>query len=675
MSKYSKINRRKFLKFSAVAAGSAILVACGGGAPGATPTTGASPAPGGSSTPAASAGMSPSPSPAASPTSAASPAPSPTSAAASPTPAMEQTPAASPTSAGQAGGNITAQIAPMAPEIKPSGQPTGGEFHGAWPYQMPPTGHWNTFATNNNSFGIYWDMLEMPLGFYLWDKNQYVPLLAVSWEIIPPDTFQVKLRQGVKWSDGSQFTSKDVVTTFTLLRLQDAVVWNYLGSIDAPDDYTVVFKMKDPSTVVPRYILREHIRANSVYGEFAQKAKAMFDKGATTSSADMKKLRTQFEGFRPKELVVSGPYKVQPGSMTESQVTLVKVPDAWNANMVNFDKIVLYNGETPTVTPILLSKQIDYATHGFPPATEKALQQAGFRIIRPPVYSGPALFFNYKRLNEFSDPKVRQAIAMAVNMDQNATVSLGESAKRCKYMAGVSDSILEKWVPQSELSKLNSYAYDPDKAAQVLQSAGFKKQGDTWVTPNGKRMEYELGVPAEYADWSAAAQNLADQLTKFGIKTTVRPVTFTQWSTQMDAGRFQLGINAWGAGNPHPHFSYVADLLTHNAPLASGGGMNYPLKQKTQSVGEVDLQKLTIQAASGLNIDRQKEVITTLAKAFNELLPIIPLWERYGNNPALENVRVTGWLPENDPIYANSPYSDNFVTYMILNGTLKGVSR
>ena len=44
----------------------------------------------------------------------------------------------------------------------------------------------------------------------------------------------------------------------------------------------------------------------------------------------------------------------------------------------------------------------------------------------------------------------------------------------------------------------------------------------------GKRLEFELTAPAEFADWSAAAENLAQQLTEFGIKTTFRGVNFQQ---------------------------------------------------------------------------------------------------------------------------------------------------
>jgi peptide/nickel transport system substrate-binding protein len=89
----------------------------------------------------------------------------------------------------------------------------------------------------------------------------------------------------------------------------------------------------------------------------------------------------------------------------------------------------------------------------------------------------------------------------------------------------------------------------------------------------------------------------------------------------------------------------------------------------------VDLDKLITQSAEGYDLLQQKKVVEKLALAFNELLPIVPLWERYGNNPALDGVRVTNWPKEGDPIYRNSAYADSFVIIMILNGTLKPVTK
>jgi peptide/nickel transport system substrate-binding protein len=96
--------------------------------------------------------------------------------------------------------------------------------------------------------------------------------------------------------------------------------------------------------------------------------------------------------------------------------------------MVKFDRIVLFNGETPTVTPLVLAGDVDYATHGFPPATEKEYIQQGIRILRPPNYNGPALYLNHT-VHPFEMKEFRQALAYAIDRQQNGTVSLGESGK------------------------------------------------------------------------------------------------------------------------------------------------------------------------------------------------------------------------------------------------------
>ena len=79
---------------------------------------------------------------------------------------------------------------------------------------------------------------------------------------------------------------------------------------------------------------------------------------------------------------------------------------------------------------------------------------------------------------------------------------------------------------------------------------------------------------------------------------------------------------------------------------------------------------MVVAAGAGNDRDAQAKVINDLALAYNELLPQIPLWERYGNNVA-PDIRVTGWPPDDDPVYKNGAYNDPFVAVLLLNGTLK----
>ena len=587
-------------------------------------------------------------------------------------------------------------ISACAAPVAPTGDATGGqaaapaegatagvsEFHPAYPYSAPPTGHFNTFVTNGLGLGIYQMLMEPSLFMYMWADGSWVPIAGESWEWTDETTLTVKLIQGAKWSDGSAFTAQDVVDTFAISRLLSQTVWNFISDVQAVDESTVSFILNEPSTTVPRRVLRDvAIRASSVYGEWATKVQELVAAGSTKDDDAWKSLVQEFNEFRPEDMVVLGPYKIDPASITESQMILNKVETSYWADKVKFDRLVNYNGETPTVTPLVLSGDVDYATHGFPPATEREFIDQGYRIIRPPIYSGPALYVNHK-LHPFELKEVRQAMAYAINKEENGFIALAESAEPQLCMCGFSDNLTGLWLNEDVQSQLNSYEYNVEEAEALLTGIGFTRDADgVWLDDTGARMEFELTAPAEFADWSAAAENVAEQLTNFGIKTEFRGVNFNQHPIDINEGNFQLAIRGWGAGNPHPQFSYEVDFTTHNAYFSGVGsgsgavgsvespGMYFDLNVSTESVGDVNLSELIQAAGTGGDAEAQKEALGTIALAYNELLPQIPLWERYGNNPVPSRF-AAGWLPEDDPIYKNSPYADSFVVLQILDGTL-----
>ena len=293
-----------------------------------------------------------------------------------------------------------------------------GEFHGAYPYQLPPVGHYNTFVTNAFfQLTLYQDVLEMPMAMYRWAERKYVSYMATEWGFEPPDVFKVTLREGAKWSDGSEFTSKDVVTTFNILRLQEQLAWNYLASVEPEDDYNLTFKMKDPSTVVERLVLRERIRANSVYGEWSEKAQELFDSGADSESKEYRDVVTKFEEFRPEQMVVSGPFNIDKKTITESQLTMDKVETAWNADRTNFDRMIIYNGEVPGGHP------------------DSALQRRGLRHARVPARHRE-VFRGAGDPNPPASDLLGTGALLQLREDQSSSGSEGEAGHRARHRYG-----------------------------------------------------------------------------------------------------------------------------------------------------------------------------------------------------------------------------------------------
>lgn len=571
-------------------------------------------------------------------------------------------------------GGQPAAAEPAAGAEQPAAATGVSEFHPAWPYTPPPTGHFNTFTPDGFALGIYQQLMEPSLFMYKWADGTWIPIAGQSWEWVDDVTLEVKLIEGAVWSDGSAFTSKDVVDTMMIYRLQNTAAWRFLSDVVAVDDTTVQFILKEPSNIVPRYVLRNaQIHASSVYGEFAQKVVDLVAAGKTPEDQEWKDLVTEFNQFRPEDMVVLGPYKIDPASITESTMILNKVPTSYWADKVRFDRLVNYNGETPVITPLVLSGDVDYATHGFPPATVNEFINLGYRVLRPPIHNGPVIGFNHA-IHPFGMKEFRQAIAYAVDRVQNGAVAFGDSAVPVKYMAGMSDNFVDTWVTEEAKAKLNTYDLDPAKAEELLTSIGFTKEDDGWHDDTGKLLEVEFLFQAEFADWSAAAKNACEQLTAFGIKCTGRSITYTQFPTEVDDGKFQLASLTFGAGNPHPHFSYDTSFRVRNAAKSGVGdptkpGMAFDMVQTTDVLGEVDINALIDAAGKGNDMAAQMEAISQLALIYNELLPGVPLWERYGNNPVPSRF-ASGWLPDDDPIYQNNPYADSFVIIQILDGTL-----
>jgi len=588
-------------------------------------------------------------------------------------------------------------------------QNTERVFQGGTSFPAPPQGHFNAFVTDAVFLPphIYGDLIWQAFGLFYWGTKEWLPLMATDWAFIRTgegggtpdaeaspiatpaestlgiasiepgsDTFQVKLREGAQWSDGNPFTTKDVLATYSIRRLMSNVVWQYLDRVEAVDDYTVNFVMKKPSTVVQRYVLRTNTQSAAIYGEWAARADELFASGKTVDDPEGRRLLQEFTQFRPDTVIASGPYIFDIPSLSDAEVTLLKNDLAWNADQVKFDRIRVFRGETDTISPVVLAKEVDYATHGFAPATEQQMLDTGIRIVRPPVYSGPAVYMNFGRFPQLADKRVRQALAQAIDRSQNGVVSLGESGIGVNYMTGMSDNFVESWLTPDDVATLQTYPFDIDAATAKLEEVGWTKDGDTWVMADGTPATFELTFPAEYADWSAAGQNAAEQLTSFGLQVTPRAVTYTQQPVDLDRGAFDMGIQGWGSStDPHPHYSYTTAFFTHNTLAINNGGngIEFPLQQDTDVAGSVDLEQLTVDAADGLDETAQRANVTTIAKVFNELLPILPLFERYGNNAVLENVRVKPWPADDDPIYQNSPYADGINTILTLTGRLEPV--
>lgn len=529
----------------------------------------------------------------------------------------------------------------------------------AWPYSVPPTGHFNSFASGAITLGMYQDIHLPPLATLLWAEGQYQGMVASDFGWDDDGNYFVTVVEGITWSDGSAMSTDDVVATFMIEKLRGSAVWSILTGVEAMGD-TVVFKMDAPSSLAERQILTTNIRPASVFGDIASRV----------DMDDNEALLEELVEFRPEEAVSGGPYVIDASTITEANLMMNYNAGGLGADVAKFEKVRIWNGETEVVTPLVANEELHYITHGIPPTTEEAFADAGIDIVRAGMNSGPAIYFNHS-VYPLNVPEVRQAMAHVVDREQNGFVSLGESGVAVEYMTGMSDGIAESWLSDDILDSLNYYDYNIDGATALLEGIGFSKNADgIWTDDNGDTLSFELIFPQEFADWSAAAENATAQLNEFGFDITARGVQFQQQEQEVYDANFQMAIRNFGIGDPIPALHYLQPFDRYNGQglLAGegGGGMGYDLNV-TYSGGDVNLRELIDASGSGTDRDAQAEIIGQLAVAYNELLPVVPLWERYTNNALNQNFLAVPGL--DDPIYSNfGGGTDGWMVYLILTG-------
>lgn len=490
----------------------------------------------------------------------------------------------------------------------------------------------------------------------------------------------ITLRKDAKWSDGTPVLAKEVVGTWDILWMRKSSNWNSLADVVAVDDQTVEFQITKPGPAILDTIVRSTVtRPYSQYGTWMDAAAAFRAKAADRDGDEVKKVNDELNAFKPDMGVVYGPYNIDPKSVTEAEFSMAKVPTGFNADKIDFDKVIVYWGDTAQDMPLYLSGDMDYSSNAYSPANLDAIRAMGDQIVvlGGPATNGPGIYFNHD-VYPLNLKEVRQAIAYAIDRVENCTVAFGESCRPIKYMAGFTDAAVPTWLSAEQVAKLNTYDYDLAKAEVLLTGLGFKKGADgIWVDDKGKKMEFELSVPADFTEYLASSENVAQQLAKFGIKVSVKPYQSSERNNMHKAGAYQMSMDIGMRFTYfHPFVSYDYNVRPgigfKNDPEGAEGarGMNMPFVQKTADGKEINIKEWVDKMAEGFDIEAQKPYVADMASMFNENLPVVQMFERYLTDPIDTKTRVTGWLPADDPIYKNNQ-NNSPVARQFLSGTLK----
>jgi peptide/nickel transport system substrate-binding protein len=446
------------------------------------------------------------------------------------------------------------------------------------------------------------------------------PALAESWTVSPDGrTWVFTLRQGVTWHDGLPVTTDDVVFTFQAVFTQ-GVQTSYQDVLTfdgKPIQYRkldarrVQFRTEKPIGLFLRFIGVPIIPKHKLADALA-KGGAEFNRtwGVNTS---------------PRDIIGTGPYVMQeytPGQ----RVTYLRNIHYWKIDkrgqvlpyLTRYVRLIVPNLDALRLK--FLAKETD--TYGARPseyADFKRQEQAGnFTIYDgPETFSSEFVVWNQNpkgvkdpKLSWFSDVRFRRALNHAID---RATIANQVYAGRATAAWGpVSNGNQLYWNAQ-----LPQYAYDLNRAQQLLTEAGYTKGADGVLKDSkGSAVEFVLSTNAENNDRVAMGNILRQDWSKLGIKLTYAPEAFNTLVGKL-VGTFNWEAIIIGlTGGIEP-------ATGRNVWLSSGSlHMWWPNQEKAATAWETEVDRIFEQVSAEVDQAKRKALYARWQQIVAEQVPI-----------------------------------------------------
>jgi peptide/nickel transport system substrate-binding protein len=413
-----------------------------------------------------------------------------------------------------------------------------------------------------------------------------VPGFAESWDVSDDKkTVTFHLIKGAKWSDGEPITSKDVKFSLDVLGGNGALFTGYtdnVTSVTTPDAETVVVKTKKPDTRIVGglfiYMLPEHIWGKQ----------------------SVKSLTTTYKPQIP--MVGSGPFIVT--EFKRNRIIRMERNPNFRGEPPKFDEIqwIKYGSEDAVERALTLG-EIDMVTEVQAASFDRISKTDGITAVKSPSPSFTELAFNLCSKQDCPEGKVnpavqdltvRQAIGFAVDRERvNEISSRNTSFPGHGILPNYYKAYFQE--PEGDLD----YPYDPDRARQMLEDAGWT-EGDGGIREKGgQRLSFDLFVRSESQADISAARLVKEMAAEVGIEFKVQVVSvdkLTEITTQKVDGKpapdFDTFIWGWG-GDPYDPSTLLQLITTSQIGGSSDSFYSNPEYDRLfeEQSGEFDLEK------------------------------------------------------------------------------------
>jgi peptide/nickel transport system substrate-binding protein len=403
--------------------------------------------------------------------------------------------------------------------------PTGGEV--TYASDQEPTG-WNPNTGNDALAALaYMGKLVYPQPFITMPDFSVEPdqnlLVSAEQTGDDPQVIEFKLNPDAVWSDGTPISADDFIYNW---KIQNGKVDADLGE-------------SDPEAAVPDDTTIPDVASTSGYDRIAS-IEATDDEGKTFEieySEPYADWQSLFVDMMPAHILKDvkgwnesldteaipewsgGPFKFE-DYKPEQSVNLVPNEEYWGPKP-KIDRIVIRFGiEAPALAQALENEEIDMA---YPqPQTDVLQQLQDLPGIKTQVNFGLSFeHLDFNLLNPLlKDLAVRQAIAYGLDREDLIERTVKQFDDRAEVLGN------RVWMNNQEEYEDNGseYAFDPDKATQTLEDAGYAKGSDGIYAKGGQRLSFRLSTTGGNKLREDTEQVILDQLKEIGIEINIANV-------------------------------------------------------------------------------------------------------------------------------------------------------
>jgi len=403
--------------------------------------------------------------------------------------------------------------------------------------------HFHNVTPNNNVAAHIFDYLVLRD-----ERQRPIPGLAESWKTVDPTTWEFKLRKGVKFHDGSEFTAADVVASIERVPLV----------ANSPSPFTAFTKQIKEIVVVDPYTIRFKTAAPYPLMPSDMTQVAIISKQAAKASTE--------DFNNGKAAIGTGPYKLVRYAKGD-RIELARYDGYWGGK-TPWEKVTLrlLPNDASRVAALLAG---DVQAIEYVPTSDVARIRADKKLNLYTIIADRLIFLHMdsdrdmspfvtdrdgKPLakNPLKDARVRKAMSKAINRPAIVDkVMEGQAVAAGQLLA---DGMF------GTTKNLKVEAYDPEGAKKLLAEAGYPEGfGLTIHAPNNR-----------YVNDAKIAQAVAQMLTRVGIVTKVEAMPSAPFFAQATELKFSLMLVGWSSGTGEPSSPLKALLATYNKDKGFG---------------------------------------------------------------------------------------------------------